>query len=73
MNTHTKLLTVICLMLAAFAWGEWTKAKPDELATVRVSFPVSVATSADGKIVYVGKNGQLWRSTDGGETWSLLK
>lgn len=34
---------------------------------------VSVATSADGKIVYVGKRGEVFKSTDGGETWAVLK
>jgi len=73
MNTHTKVLTVFCLMLAAFAWGEWSSSRHDQVSNLNGDCVVSVATSADGKIVYVGKNGMLWRSTDGGETWSLLK
>ena len=33
----------------------------------------AVSCSSDGKIVYVCQTNLLWKSTDGGETWLLLK
>jgi hypothetical protein len=33
----------------------------------------SLCCSSDGKTLYVGQNQLLWKSTDGGETWLVLK
>jgi photosystem II stability/assembly factor-like uncharacterized protein len=42
----------------------------DALYTVSA---VSVATSADGQIVYAGDLSGIWKSTDGGVSWAELR
>lgn len=33
----------------------------------------ALCCSSDGKTIYVGQNQLLWKSTDGGETWKVLR
>jgi photosystem II stability/assembly factor-like uncharacterized protein len=73
MNTLSKVLAVFCVLLSAVAYASWQTAKTGEVSNYNDGVNVSVATSADGKIVYVGKRGELFKSTDGGETWVMLK
>lgn len=73
MNTLSKVLLVSCVLLSVTAYGFWVNTPSREVSSYHFDAPVSVATSADGKIVYVGKAGQVYKSTDGGETWLLLK
>ena len=73
MNTLSKVLAVFCVLLSAVAYASWQTAKTGEVSEHDYGENVSVATSADGKIVYVGKRGKLFKSTDGGETWVVLK
>ena len=76
MNTLSKVLAVFCLLLSAVAYAGWiSETSVNVSAGDRREFdtPVSVATSADGKTVYVGKHGKVFKSTDGGETWAVLK
>lgn len=74
MNSLSKVLAVFCLLFSALAYAEWRKMhNASEVSDPVGGYPVSVATSADGKIVYVGRAGQVFKSTDGGETWAVLK
>jgi photosystem II stability/assembly factor-like uncharacterized protein len=34
---------------------------------------ISVATSSDGETVYVGDLSDVWKSRDGGSTWTELR
>lgn len=73
MNTLSKVLAVFCVLLSAVAYGYYYNATPQEVSSHYAETPVSVATSADGKIVYVGKEGKVFKSTDGGENWQVIK
>lgn len=73
MNTLSKVLAVFCVLLSAVAYAGWMTVHPSHVSDYNDGVTVSVATSADGKIVYVGKRGEVFKSTDGGETWLLLK
>lgn len=85
MNTLTKVLVVFCVVLSAVALAKWEKPEAKEVGSApgysvmfntdheRAPSPVSVTTSADGKIVYYATSGRLFKSTDGGETWAVLK
>lgn len=85
MNTLSKVLVVFCVVLSAVAFAKWEKPQEGEvglapsMATMfntdheRAPSPVSVTTSADGKIVYYACSARLFKSTDGGETWAVLK
>jgi photosystem II stability/assembly factor-like uncharacterized protein len=73
MNNLSKVLAVFCVVLSAVAYASWSPVTPQGVSMLRNDTSVSVATSADGKIVYVGKDGAVFKSTDGGETWAMLK
>lgn len=73
MNTLSKVLAVFCVLLSAVAYGFLTDVRSKEVSSHYGDTPVSVATSADGKIVYVGKDGKVFKSTDGGENWLVVK
>ena len=69
------LLTLFTLSLQA-KWSE-PSAKIENL---RSNYSTSVACSADGKTIYVvmtvgvlnDSNVRIYKSTDGGETWSMF-
>lgn len=80
MNILSKVFVVFCIVLSAVAFAKWEKQESGPVAATmfntdfeRAPSPVSVTTSADGKIVYYAMSGQLLKSTDGGETWAVLK
>lgn len=72
MNTLSKVLAVSCVLLSAAAYGLWTH-ENNWTASGKASGAVAITTSADGKTVYYAHSGSLFKSTDGGETWSVLK
>ena len=75
MNTLSKVLAVFCVILSAVAYASWSPSTKDITAVGVIGTPsagVSVATSADGKTVYYAHSRNLFKSTDGGETWVIL-
>lgn len=72
MNTVSKLLAVFCVVISAAAYGYWDATRNSYVSNHDTAVPVSVATSADGKIIYVGRAGRVFKSTDGGETWTVM-
>ena len=73
MNTLSKVLVVFCLLLSAVVYAKWHAIElmsdhPADRAEI-----MGIATSADGKIVYLAKVNVLFKSTDGGETWTVLR
>jgi photosystem II stability/assembly factor-like uncharacterized protein len=73
MNTLSKVMVAFCLLLSAMAYGYYSFATSHAVSSPNADVPVSVATSADGKIVYVGKQGQVFRSLNGGIDWEVIK
>lgn len=73
MNTLSKVLVVFCLLLSAVAYGFYSRASSSTVSTHNGDAHVSVATSADGKTVYVGKQGQVFKSINGGEDWEVIR
>jgi hypothetical protein len=83
MNTLSKVLAVFCLLLSAIVFAKWETVSPASegfYPNSNLPHPAtygsrtsSLATSADGKIVYFCKDHILFKSTDGGETWTTLK
>lgn len=73
MNTLSKVLAVFCLLLSAVAYGFYSHASSNTVSRYDGETPVSVATSADGKTVYVGKQGQVFKSINGGVDWEVVK
>ena len=72
MNTLSKVLAVFCVILSASAYGLWSH-ENNWTASGKASGAVAITTSADGKTVYYAHSGSLFKSTDGGETWAVLK
>jgi photosystem II stability/assembly factor-like uncharacterized protein len=72
MNTLSKVLAVFCVLLSAVVFAKWESTKFDPVLTDG-NGGTSVATSADGKTVYYAASRRLFKSTDGGETWTNLK
>lgn len=80
MNTLSKVAIAFALICSLVAYAKWEK---QEASTVGLAArfdtngnwpsPVSVTTSADGKTVYYAHSLGLFKSTDGGETWSQLR
>lgn len=76
MNTLSKVLAVFCALLSAVAF-----AKRERTGTATSADPtlaggqsgVALATSSDGKTIYYSCAYRLYKSTDGGETWTVLK
>lgn len=80
MHTLSKVAIAFALICSLVAYAKWEK---QEASTVGLAArfdtngnwpsPVSVTTSADGKTVYYAHSLGLFKSTDGGETWSQLR
>lgn len=73
MNTLSKVLAVFCLLLSGVVFAGWGEVNPFHAPASYSGKTSSLATSADGKIVYFCKDSYLYKSTDGGETWAVLK
>ena len=73
MNPLSKVLAVFCLLLSAVAYGFYSHAPSNSVSSHNGDTPVSVATSADGKTVYVGKQGKVFKSINGGEDWEVIR
>lgn len=74
MNTLSKVLAVLCILLSAVTFASWSPTTSKEVRTGNnPNWPVALTTSADGKTVYYSIGGALYKSTDGGETWFDLK
>ena len=82
MNTLSKVLAVFCVLLSAVVYAKWdlTGESVEKFPSLNLNptlatgdAGVSVATSADGKIVYYSCARRLYKSSDGGETWFILK
>ena len=75
MNALTKALFVFFIVLSAVAYASWSPAKSEDVsgAIGVASSGVAIATSADGKTIYYAHSRNLYKSTDSGETWVLLK
>ena len=72
MNTLSKVLAVFCLLLSASAFALWENDFFAEGAK-KGSGAVALTASADGRTVYYAHSGKLFKSTDGGENWTVLK
>jgi hypothetical protein len=76
MNTLSKVLAVFCVVLSAVAYASWSPTSHNDQPSGVIGTPtagVALTTSADGKTVYYAHSRNLWKSTDGGETWVILK
>lgn len=82
MNTLSKVLVAACLLLSAVVFAKWERTSGsfenqnpplDPNPTLAGDGSLSVSTSADGKTVYYACARRLYKSTDGGETWTVLK
>lgn len=75
MNPLSKVLAVICALLSAVVYASWSSATSEGVsgAIGVASSGVALTTSADGKTVYYAHSRNLYKSTDGGETWVILK
>lgn len=75
MNTLSKVLAVFCLLLSAIVFASWSPTTSNSVsgAIGSPSAGVALTTSADGKTVYYAHSRELYKSTDGGETWVMLK
>lgn len=75
MNTLSKVLAFFCVILSAVAFASWSPTTSDSVhgAIGLPSAGVALTTSADGKTVYYAHSRNLYKSTDGGETWVFLK
>jgi hypothetical protein len=72
MNNLSKALVLSCVVISAAAYGFWDSTENRYVSNYDADMPVSVATSGDGKIIYVGRAGRVFKSTDGGVTWTVL-
>jgi hypothetical protein len=81
MNTLSKVAIAFALICSLVAYAKWEALPAGWEVGQAARFdtngswpsPVSVTTSADGKIVYYAHSLALFKSTDGGETWVKLK
>jgi hypothetical protein len=76
MNTLSKVLAVFCALLSAVVFAKWertgTTTSPDPTLAGGQG-GVALATSSDGKTIYYSCAYRLYKSTDGGETWTVLR
>ena len=81
MNPTTKILVAALLLitctLAASVWQPFQfGGAPKGIANPALfegNSITALACSDDGKTIYVGQDALLWKSTDGGETWKVLR
>lgn len=78
MKPLTKAATVVALLVTASLLAKWEPFNLGDRRTNPATFGDAqhigaVACSEDGKVVYVCQTNLLWKSTDGGETWVMLK
>jgi len=78
MNTPAKAAIVVALLITATLMAKWEPFNLGEQRTNPATFGDAqhigaVACSEDGKVVYVCQTNLLWKSSDGGETWVMLK
>ena len=73
MNTLSKVLAVFCVVLSAVAYASWESDLYVGAVSGKLSGAVALTASADGRTVYYAHSGKLFKSTDGGESWSVLK
>ena len=77
MNTLSKVLAVFCLLLSAVVFAAWESASSKSITfdmAIPDNLPIAgVATNASGDVVYVAKGHKLFKSTDGGVTWAILR
>jgi hypothetical protein len=81
MNPMTKTIIAILLLvtctLAASVWQPFKfNGAPNGIANPAFfegNRITALACSDDGKTIYVGQDALLWKSTDGGETWKVLR
>lgn len=76
MNTLSKVLAVFCVLLSAVVYARWERTgagtNPDPVLAGGQG-GVAIATSSDGRTIYYSCAYRLYKSTDGGETWTILK
>lgn len=77
MNTLSKALVAVCLLLSAVVFARWESTQGvgaiQDPVSAKGHDAVALATSSDGKTVYYSCAYRLFKSTDGGETWVVLK
>ena len=78
MNHYTKAAIVFAILLTVTLTARWESFTLGDQRTNPATFGDAqhigaVSCSADGKVVYVCQTNLLWKSTDGGETWVMLK
>lgn len=78
MNHYAKVAIIVALLITATLMAKWEPFNLGEQRTNPATFGDAqhigaVACSEDGKVVYVCQTNLLWKSTDGGETWVMLK
>jgi len=81
MKNHTALIIAILVFVSVTAFAKWENFYFDDAKTNPRNPSLfgdssgyrSVACSSDGKIVYLCQSNLFWKSTDGGETWQVLR
>ena len=76
MNTLSKVLAVFCVLLSAVVFAKWERTGSGNNSDPTLAGGqggVALATSSDGKTIYYSCAYRLYKSTDGGETWAVLK
>ncbi len=81
MKNYTILIIAILVFVSATALAKWEnfyfngeKTNPRNPSFFGDSAGFrGVACSSDGKIVYLCQSDLFWKSTDGGETWQILR
>ena len=79
-NTNILIVTALMLTTVTAVAASWELFKlngaPNGIASPAFfegNQITAVCCSSDGKTIYLGQNQALWKSTDGGETWKVLR